>query len=230
MANRKGKKSTTKADYIQAIRFYGGKASKNKTKKQLQQTWSDIRKEHRKAGENLPRIDKAVQQAKQAIQEENERAFAKQIEDTLKAEQSEEKFDYEFTDRDENMNTEPPEDAISMGADFIERFIQTIQDIYNDTKNEIDTLPSNSKQQYFMKASEDKLDGELQQILMMIDSMRAQFSDDIVAQALSEDVELDYTIALVYIPPSGVKDNFETTIEQLEGIMINISAGFYAYP
>ena len=209
MASRKRKGGATKNDLLTAIRYMGGQASLHLTKKQLKDIWGKIRKEHREQGIELPRIQTIIKQAKQ-----------------------EQEFEYEDTVRDSEMNTEPPENTITLGTEYIDKFIDNVTAIYQETKNYISSAPLNDKgnikdpEFYFLANNEDLMDAQYREILSIVNSMRSQFSDDVVAQALSSDVELDYTMALVFIPDSDVQNNFEITIEQLTGIMINLSSTF----
>lgn len=197
--------SAWKQIYKQAIEYMGGMTKKRWSLDTLKKEWLKIRKEQREEGLELPNVQ----------------TVARQYE-----------YDYQATPRDEEMNTLPPDEPLELGKERIETFLESIEAIYRDTKAYIASAPLNSKgnvkdpEFYFLQNAEPLLDQHYAEILSMIDSMRSQFSDEVVAEALSKDVELDYTQALVFMPPSDTQDNFEVTIEQITGIMINLSSQY----
>ena len=199
--------SAWKQIYRQAIEYMGGATKKKWSLDTLKDEWRKIRKEQRKEGIDLPRVQDVSNQYE---------------------------YEYQNTPRDEEMNTLPPDEALELGKDRIDKFIEDVTSIYKDTKAYIASAPLNAKgnvkdpEFYFLQNAEPLLDQHYNEILSIIDSMRSQFSDEAVADALSKDVELEYTQALVFMPPSDTEDNFEVTIEQLTGIMINLSATFTA--
>ena len=197
--------SAWKQIYKQAIEYMGGMTKARWSLDTLKKEWLKIRKEQRKEGLELPNVQ----------------TVARQYE-----------YDYQATPRDEEMNTLPPDEPLELGKERIESFLESIEAIYRDTKAYIASAPLNSKgnvkdpEFYFLQNAEPLLDQHYAEILSMIDSMRSQFSDEVVAEALSKDVELDYTQALVFMPPSDTQDNFEVTIEQITGIMVNLSSQY----
>lgn len=197
--------SAWKQIYKQAIEYMGGMTKKRWSLDTLKKEWLKIRKEQREEGLELPNVQ----------------TVARQYE-----------YDYQATPRDEEMNTLPPDEPLELGKERIESFLESVESIYRDTKAYIASAPLNSKgnvkdpEFYFLQNAEPLLDQHYAEILSMIDSMRSQFSDEVVAEALSKDVELDYTQALVFMPPSDTQDNFEVTIEQITGIMVNLSSQY----
>lgn len=191
--------------YRQAIEYMGGETNERMSLKTLKKLWKQERKEQRAQGIELPNV----------------KTVSNQYE-----------YQYEQTQRDEEMNTLPPEEPLTLGTDYVENFIQTITEIYQRTKDDIASAPKNSKgnvkdpKYYFMQNGEALLDLEYKEILDKIETMRITFGDDVLAQALASDTELYYTEALVFMPPSSMVDNFEITIEQLNGIMVNLSAEY----
>lgn len=197
--------SAWKQIYKQAIEYMGMKTKPRWSLDTLKKEWLKIRKEQRQEGIELPNVQTVSRQYE---------------------------YDYQATPRDEEMNTLPPDEPLELGKERVDKFIEDVTSIYQDTKAYIASAPLNSKgnvkdpEFYFLQNAEPLLDQHYNEILSIIDSMRSQFSDEVVAEALSKDVELEYTQALVFMPPSDTEDNFEVTIEQLTGIMINLSSQY----
>lgn len=197
--------SAWKQIYKQAIEYMGIKTKPRWSLDKLKAEWLKIRKEQRQEGIELPNVQTVSRQYE---------------------------YDYQATPRDEEMNTLPPDEPLELGKERVDKFIEDVTSIYQDTKAYIASAPLNSKgnvkdpEFYFLQNAEPLLDQHYNEILSIIDSMRSQFSDEVVAEALSKDVELEYTQALVFMPPSDTEDNFEVTIEQLTGIMINLSSQY----
>lgn len=199
--------SAWKQIYKQAIEYMGGETTKRQSLKSLKRQWHSIRQEQLREGVELPNVQ----------------TVAKQFE-----------YDYQATPRDENMNTLPPEEPITLASDMIEDFLARVKTIYEDTKNYIASAPRNSKgnvkdpEFYFLQNHEEMIDAEYREIQSIIESLRSQFPDEAIADALAKNVELDYLMAMVFIPPSDTQDNFAVTIEQLTAIMIDLSSQFLA--
>ena len=70
----------------------------------------------------------------------------------------------------------------------------------------------------------DEMESSYQEIKKIVAAMRSQFGDEIVAQAIASNAEIEYIQALVFIPPSEILNNFEVTVQQLTAIMIDISS------
>lgn len=207
----KGKKSKpfakyTKQDLINVIRYLGGEAKSRWNKAKIIKTYRDIHKEQKEKGIELPKLKTMVEHTRQ--------------------------YQYEETPRDDDMNTAPPEEAMELGAEYINNFISLVTSIYNDTKSRVASVPRNSKgnvkdpEFYFLENNLSAVEVSYREILSMVQTMRDRFGDEAVAKALAEDAEIDYTQALIFIPPSDTQNNFEITIEQLTGIMVNLSSQF----
>lgn len=207
----KGKRSKpfakyTKQDLINVIRYLGGEAKSRWNKAKIIKTYKDLHKAQKEQGIELPNLKTMVESTRE--------------------------YQYEETPRDDDMNTAPPDDAIELATDYINDFISLVTTIYNDTKARVANAPRNSKgnvkdpEFYFIENNLGILEANYREILSMIQIMRDRFGDVALAKALAEDAEIDYTQALVFIPPSNLQNNFEITIEQLTGIMVNLSSHF----
>lgn len=209
MARRK-KGGASKRDYLTALRYFDITASPRMTKSQLKKLYIKARKEQKaKDNAELPRIDKIVEQqlANEAHQE----------------------FAYEETLRGDDMRTETPQEPIEKASEVIEEFLNSVETVYRNTYDYIDTLPAPTKygkgnfgtaEGYFLANSIDEMESSYNSILNMIEAMRGEnhSNDVLLANALAQNKDLDYTRALIFVPPSGVQNNFEATVEMLEGI------------
>ena len=203
MANRSA--SEWKRIYRQAIEYMGGKVGKRTSLQGMRDIWKSIRSEHRQQGIELPNV----------------RTVSKTYE-----------YEYQQTPRDENMNTLPPEEPLNMGYDYIESFKLQLETIYNDTKTWADgwsdkNLNSTDRRHRFIAHNNmDLLTSTYYAILERIDQLVLQFGYDAVAQALSSDVEMDYAIALSFMPPSSVENEMAMTLEQINGVMNRLTAEY----
>ena len=203
MAKKRGR-SYGKSVYREALEFMGIDTKKGWSLKTMKQKWSDLRKQQTQEGVELPNVRTVAKTAKE--------------------------YEYEQTPRDEQMNTLPPDEPIDKGTEYIESFLATIDQIYQDTKSRIATAPKNDRgnvkdpEFYFLEKAEPMMEESYREIKRMLASMRSQFGDDIVAQAIAKDKEIDYTQALVFMPPSDTMNNFEATVEQLTAVMRDISS------
>ena len=210
----KGNVGLWKATYKEAIEYIRKqnqielppfKINKRTTLEKYRNIWKQIRKAHRIENTDLPDV----------------RVVAKE---SLR--QKEHEFDYEETIRDENMNTAPAsfEDDARAATAYIKGVIEQIKQIYDDTKRYIASAPLNKKgnikdpEFYFLSLEEEAMDASYQEIMMMIDSLRNEYGDVAVAKELAQDPEIEYTFALVFLPPSDTKNNFQSTVQQWVGI------------
>lgn len=205
----KRSKSYWRAVYREALEFMGVTTKKGWSLKYMKKVWSDVRQKELADNTELPAVQTVAKTARIKKQKE---------------------FEYEETPRDEEMNTLPADEPLQLGKQYIDNFLQTIDHIYEDTKAYIASAPLNSKgnirdpEFYFLDRDIDEMESSYQEIKKIIDVMRSQFGDEIVAQAIASNVEIYYIQALVFIPPSGTINNFAVTVEQLTAIMIDISS------
>ena len=192
--------------YREAIEYMGGEKTAGLSMPELKQAWKAIRKQQKAEGLELPRVQTVYKVAE-------EQGF---------------EFDYEYTDRDENMNTLPPAEPLNLGGEYIEAFKRNLESIYTDTINYTQSwhnksLDSTERQAaYIASLYVDQLTSVYDQILALLDWMVATYGEEVVGNMIASDIELDYTIAIVFIPPSEVDIVMEMTLEQLRGIMDRI--------
>lgn len=144
-------------------------------------------------------------------------------------EPEENEFDYEDTPRDENMNTAPQQ--VDKASDYIEDWRNTLANIYKDTINYCEGwrnkgYDSEERQaRYMAYQAIPRLEFTYNQILSLLDQMIATYGEEKTAQAIAKDVELDYVIALVFMPPSDVINEMSMTLEQMQGVFNRVAIG-----
>ncbi len=215
MAKGKGR-GATKQDYLLGLKHFGQTFKNWWSKTRAKEEWLKYRREQIAQGVDMPNITSAAKAEKEYI----------------KAQQQ---YDYEDTFRDDEMRTETPEQPIEKASEVIEEFLRNVETVYRDTLDYIANSPAPKKygkgkfgtaEGYLLSLQLEALEASYREILNMVENMRGANHkyDVLVANELAANKELDYTIALVYIPPSTVQNNFEVTIEMLEGIARAVAA------
>lgn len=124
-----------------------------------------------------------------------------------------------------NSHTTPPPEipTIDVGMEYIQKFYDTITDIFYDTIQLVFT--ENSKLAGIGQHHTDRLNDAYTEIQYQINNMmNSGIPADIIAQAIADNVELDYTIAMALSPPSDIVILFDNTIEQLQGVWRQINS------
>lgn len=121
--------------------------------------------------------------------------------------------------------------TIDFGMDYINNFISRLERIYQDTIAFIDANKEGTHESGKLASIADYrlYTGELQDSYFRVLSEIRTYLDsgvpaEILAQAIADNVELDYTIAIELIPPSDINYLFDETYEQLQGIWTQINA------
>ena len=121
--------------------------------------------------------------------------------------------------------------TIDFGMDYINNFIARLERIYQDTIAFIDANKEGTHESGKLASIADYrlYTGELQDSYYRVLSEIRTYLDsgvsaEILAQAIADNVELDYTIAIELIPPSDINYLFDETYEQLQGIWTQINA------
>lgn len=121
--------------------------------------------------------------------------------------------------------------TIDFGMDYINNFISRLERIYQDTIAFIDANKEGTHESGKLASIADYrlYTGELQESYFRVLSEIRTYLDsgvpaEILAQAIADNVELDYTIAIELIPPSDINYLFDETYEQLQGIWTQINA------
>lgn len=120
--------------------------------------------------------------------------------------------------------------TIDFGMDYINNFISRLERIYQDTIAFIDANKEGTHESGKLASIADYrlYTGELQDSYFRVLSEIRTYLDsgvpaEVLAQAIADNVELDYTIAIELIPPSDINYLFDETYEQLQGIWAQIN-------
>lgn len=138
---------------------------------------------------------------------------------TVAKEQSE--ADWRAQERTEDYRTvETP--TINIYQQVVDDFIAIIEEIYSNTLEYIDSRQDKTSDIAFKdKASiVNSLTESKEKIVSLVNEMEEAVSDtQRVAELIKESVDLDYTVAISLIPPSGIStENFEITYQQLKAV------------
>ena len=120
--------------------------------------------------------------------------------------------------------------TIDLGREYIENFVKNLEMIYRDTISYIYDNMDNTTHAKGQLASiaynhMNDITNSYQEIIkelqIYIDS---GIPSEVIAQAIADNVELDYTIGVMLQPPSDVIILFDTTLEQIRGIWSQINS------
>lgn len=138
-------------------------------------------------------------------------------------------YDAEINRREQG-EAPPREQADNKGYDFVESFKQKVTDTYNDFMEKygyIETFkgrPSAEQQEaYFKSLGAYDVTQSYYHILQLLDEMVLQAGYDEVAREIAADPELEYIETVIWLPPSGWKNEMETTVQHLQAIMQRIN-------
>lgn len=204
MANKNNKLLSDK--YYKALTQLGKKVSENDTLKHYREIWKDLGKEYKQRGEKRPTLNEASKE-----------------------------FDYEKTTRDSNMNTSPLAEDLdeAKAEEILQAFESDVIEIYHDTLAYIDRysqqgwthaegkLANIAKQPHNMDAINTAYFNLINKIN---DIKESDIPKKIIAQAIQDNVELDYVISITLMPPSDIQLEFERTLEQLDAVLLQIEA------
>lgn len=199
------KKSNIGQTYDRAIRYAG--QTPRKTLKAKRNQWAVIRDNYKQSrpNEKPPTVydyARAYKQQAQAIQ-------------AIPAEQ---------------LGTLTPQDipTIDFAYEFLESFVNRINTIYQDTLNYIDENKEGTHDSGMLASiAAMKIDEIARQHSALLEEIRNlvnEYGLDATAQAISRNVELDYQIAIQFIPPSSVFILFEETLENILALIPQMDA------
>ena len=128
--------------------------------------------------------------------------------------------------REYDQSTAP---TIDFGREYIQDFINRVDRVYRDTLSYIDNNKEGSHDSGKLASiASYKIDRLAHSYQAIIDEIRVYVDSgvplEIIAQAIADNVELDYTIAIALQPPSDVVFLFDETLEQLKGIWSQINS------
>lgn len=201
MANKNNKLLSDK--YYKALTQLGKKVSENDTLEHYREMWKEVGKEYKQRGEKRPTLNEASKE-----------------------------FDYEKTPRDNNMNTLPANEDLDeeLANQKLDTFASDIDDIYNAT---LDFIAYNTRKGVthdegklasIAEARRSEIDASYLRLKEKFEAMRQDIPASILAQAISDNVELDYIISVTLMPPSDIQLEFEKTLAELEALSIQIEA------
>lgn len=119
--------------------------------------------------------------------------------------------------------------TIDWGREYITAFTNNLETIYRDTMSYIwDNMENTTHEKGQLPSLAYMHIGEIQNAYNDILKELRTYIDsgvplDIIAQAIADNVELDYTIGVMLQPPSDVLILFEVTLEQIKGIWSQIN-------
>ena len=118
--------------------------------------------------------------------------------------------------------------VIDFGRDYLIEFTNRIDTIYRDTLAYIDSNKEGTHESGKLASiASHKIDQLAHDYQAIMDELIVYVDSgvplEVIAQAIADNVELDYTIAVALQPPSDVIFLFEETLEQLKGIWTQIN-------
>lgn len=119
--------------------------------------------------------------------------------------------------------------TIDWGREYITTFTNNLEAIYRDTMSYIwDNMENTTHEKGQLPSLAYMHIGEIQNAYNdILKELRIYIDSgvplDIIAQAIADNVELDYTIGVMLQPPSDVLILFEVTLEQIKGIWSQIN-------
>ena len=118
--------------------------------------------------------------------------------------------------------------TIDFGREYIADFLNRVDRIYRDTLAYIDDNKEGSHDSGKLASiASYKIDRLANSYLAITNEIKIYVDSgvplDIIAQAIADNVELDYVIAIALQPPSDVVFLFEETLEQIKGIWTQIN-------
>jgi len=198
------KKNNVRQQMYRALKVLGEQITKRQHTKTYQKIIDRINKQQIEKGENPIDIEDL---AKQYIEQ-----------------------DYEHTSRDDNMQTPPAtedldeqsaENAINDFEARIDRIYQTTISYIADNKE--GTGHEGGKLASIADHRRSEIDDAYWTLKTQLQEINANgIPKKIIAQAIVDNVELDYDIAVTLVPPSDITINFEETVQQLFAIMQQI--------
>lgn len=189
--------------YYKALTQLGKTVAQNETLDSYRSKWKALDKEYKARGEKRPSLKEASAE-----------------------------FDYDKTPRDENMNTSPANVDLDeeLAKATLDTFESDIDTIYRET---IDFIAYNTRKGVshdegklasIADARRSDIDASYFRLKEKFENMRQDIPSAILAQAISDNVELDYIISVTLIPPSDIQLEFDKTLAELEALAVQIEA------
>lgn len=127
--------------------------------------------------------------------------------------------DYNDTSRDEDLRTETATNMYDISLEIIQSFIDRVEQIYDDTMSRIQS-PSAEQVDYLIAKNAGEITASKDELIGFVWQMYedANQQAEYVAKALQENEELEYTIAIAFVPPSDCIFLFYETLNNLKAI------------
>lgn len=119
--------------------------------------------------------------------------------------------------------------TIDFGREYIENFANNIEMVYRNTMSYIYENMDNTNHAKGQLASiaynyQDEITNSYLEIMRELKALiNSGIPNEVIAQAIADNVELDYTIGVMLQPPSDLIILFEETLEQIQGIWSQIN-------
>lgn len=118
--------------------------------------------------------------------------------------------------------------TIDFGQEYLEWFVNKLDTIYRDTLAYIDNNKEGThKTGKLASIASYHIDELAHKYQSILDELRTYIESgvpkEVIAQAIADNVELDYTLAVALQPPSDIVFLFDETLEQLQGIWSQIN-------
>ena len=189
--------------YYKALTQLGKTVAQNETLDSYRSKWKALDKEFKARGEKRPSLKEASAE-----------------------------FDYNKTPRDNNMNTAPANVDLDeeQAKAILDTFASDIDTIYNDTIDFIayytrkGVSHDEGKLASIADARRTEIDSSYLRLKEKFETMREDIPPTILAQAISDNIELDYIISVTLMPPSDIQLEFDKTLAGLEALSIQIEA------
>lgn len=191
--------------YYKALTALGKKLTGEEDIQTYKSMWKDLDKEYKQRGEKRPTLKEA---------------------NSLFIE-----HDYEQEPRDENMHTSPANADLDeqLANEYLDQYEAQIDEIYNDTLEFISygtrkgVTHDEGVTPSIAKAHQDEITNSYIDLKNQFLAMRADNHPVVLAQAIKENAEMDYIIAVTLLPPSDIELEFELTLEHLIAIDTQIT-------
>lgn len=195
--------------YYKALTALGKKLTGEEDLQSYKSMWKDLDKEYKQRGEKRPTIKEATSRYTE--------------------------HDYEQTSRDENMNTPPLDDDLdeAKAEEILQTFESDVIEIYHDTLAYIDRYSQKGWSHLEGKLANiakkpqnmDAINTSYFNLINRINDMKESgIPKKVLAQAIRDNVELDYVISITLMPPSDIQLEFERTLEQLDAVLLQVEA------
>lgn len=148
------------------------------------------------------------------------------------AEEAEEQYDYEWSPRDRDYNTEAAEFDLEQqqAEEFINNIKIKLKELFNDAINQANSwkdkerTSEDRREDYILYLHIDEIEYTYREVLRTLQAIIDTVGIKEAARVIGMDYEIDYAAAVEFVPPSGWINNFAITLEYFQGILNRISS------